>query len=183
MTMGNFLQKFHTTAATDNGDYPTPQMAVLTKAEIELIKETWKIPSANPIDSAEIIFYTFLERYPDNQQRFVMFKDKPLAELKGTPQFRAHASKILNSFNYVIDALDKDPDMKEIAKMVAEVGRSHAKRKITKKSYMELREVLTDILVSVCKLNDDGKTAWSKLLDIFFHIIYECIDGRAAQYS
>lgn len=70
-----------------------------------------------------------------------MFKDKPLAELKvrvkstwifdnisriarvhtqGTPQFRAHASKILNSFNYIIDALDKDPDMKEIAKMVAE---------------------------------------------------------------
>lgn len=37
------------------------------------------------------------------------------------------------------------------------VGRSHAKRKITKKSYVELREVLTDILVSVCKLNDDGK--------------------------
>lgn len=45
--MGNFLQKFHTTAATDNGDYPTPQMVVLTKAEIELIKETWKIPSAH----------------------------------------------------------------------------------------------------------------------------------------
>lgn len=37
---------------------------------------------SQPIDSAEIIFYTFLERYPDNQQKFVMFKDKPLAELK-----------------------------------------------------------------------------------------------------
>lgn len=42
------------------------------------------------------------------------------SHVQGTPQFRAHASKILNSFDYVIDALDKDPDMKEIAKMVAE---------------------------------------------------------------
>lgn len=46
------------------------------------------------------------------------------SHVQGTPQFRAHASKILNSFDYVIDALDKDPDMKEIAKMVAE-GEHH----------------------------------------------------------
>lgn len=35
-----------------------------------------------PIDSAELIFYTFLERYPENQQKFAAFKDKPLNQLK-----------------------------------------------------------------------------------------------------
>lgn len=34
------------------------------------------------IDTAELIFYTFLERYPHNQQKFPAFKDKPLVELK-----------------------------------------------------------------------------------------------------
>ena len=27
-----------------------------------------------------------------------------------------------------------------------------------------------------------GKTAWSKLLDIFFHIMFECADGRSDQF-
>lgn len=40
--------------------------------------------------------------------------------LQGTATFRAHASKILNTFSYVIDALNKDADMKEIAKIIAE---------------------------------------------------------------
>jgi hypothetical protein len=40
--------------------------------------------------------------------------------LQGTPGFRAHASRIFNVFSSVIDALDKDPDMDEIVKIVAE---------------------------------------------------------------
>lgn len=34
------------------------------------------------MDSGETIFYTFLERFPEHQQKFVAFRDKPLAELK-----------------------------------------------------------------------------------------------------
>lgn len=39
---------------------------------------------------------------------------------QGTPGFRAHASKIFNVFSCVIDALDKDPDLKGIKKIIAE---------------------------------------------------------------
>lgn len=40
--------------------------------------------------------------------------------LQGTPGFRAHASRIFNVFSSVIDALDKDPEMHAIQKIVAE---------------------------------------------------------------
>jgi len=40
--------------------------------------------------------------------------------LQGTPGFRAHASRIFNVFSSVIDALDKDPELITIKKIVAE---------------------------------------------------------------
>lgn len=48
--MGNIL---HRNSQAGN-DVPTPQMAELTPAEVDIIKETWKIPSANV--SAETSF-------------------------------------------------------------------------------------------------------------------------------
>lgn len=78
------------------------------------------------------------------------------------------------------------------------------KRKISKKAYFDLRTVLVEILTNVCSLDEDGneaiselflcsqkfyyvsqltgEVAWSKLLDIFFNVIYECLDGRAEQF-
>lgn len=70
-------------------------------------------------------------------------------------------------------------------------------------SQNNLRGVLVDILSDVCKLDDAGKesaetlhgwkilisylpllgkVAWNKLLDIFFHIMFECMDGRSEQF-
>lgn len=54
----------------------------LTAEQVQQIAETWKIPAANPIDSAEAILYAFLEKYPHNQERFARFKNKPLESLK-----------------------------------------------------------------------------------------------------
>ena len=46
--MGNIL---HRHSSADN-DIPTPKLVELTPADIKIIKETWKIPSANV--SAEV---------------------------------------------------------------------------------------------------------------------------------
>lgn len=50
---------------------------------------------AQPIDTGEKILYTYLERFPHNQQRFAAFKNTPIIMLKGTPGFRSHANKIM----------------------------------------------------------------------------------------
>ncbi|CRK93815.1 CLUMA_CG007342, isoform A [Clunio marinus] len=175
--MGNILQR----NSPKEPDVPTPQITALTPDEVDIIKATWKIPSANAFDSAETILYTFLERFPEHQPKF-SFRDVPLSDLKGTPGFRNHASKIFNVFSSVVDALDRDPDYMGIKRILAEIGKFHAKKKITKKSQNDLRSVVVDILTDVCKLDEQGKIAWTKLLDIFFHVIFECLDGRADQF-
>ncbi|KAG5674759.1 hypothetical protein PVAND_004709 [Polypedilum vanderplanki] len=185
--MGNILHKNSSTTTTSavesNEQPPTPQIVVLTENDVEIIKRTWKIPSANSHDSAALIFYTFLEKFPHNQNKFPSFKDKQLSDLKNTVEFRAHASRIFNVFSSVVDGLERDSEMmKGIKKIIAEVGKFHAKKKVSKKSQVEVRSVLVDVLSDVCKLNDEEKAAWNKLLDIFFHVIFECIDGRSEQF-
>lgn len=48
-----------------------------------------------PLDSGEKILYTFLEKYPYNQEKFAAFKNTPIIMLKGTPGFRNHANQIM----------------------------------------------------------------------------------------
>ncbi|CAG9797081.1 unnamed protein product [Chironomus riparius] len=177
--MGNVIKR----RARDYDNYSTPEICELTFDEIDLIQRTWKVPAIKQHDTAEKIFYTYLEKFPDNQQVFQAFRNTPLLMLKGTPGFRAHASRIFNVFSSVIDALDKDPEFIAIKKIVADVGRSHAKRQIKKRSYVELRIVILDSLTDMCKLDDDGIVAWSKLLDIIYHVLFECIDGNDYQFS
>lgn len=56
---------------------PTP----LTPEQISTIKTTWKIAAQDP-ETGETIFLTFFEKYPQNQKKFLSFKNVPLAELK-----------------------------------------------------------------------------------------------------
>lgn len=43
LIMGNALQR----GSSADNDIPTPKIAELTPAEVKIIKESWKIPSAN----------------------------------------------------------------------------------------------------------------------------------------
>lgn len=74
---------------------PTPEIKSLTDRQIELIKKSWAIPYANPLDSGEMVLYTYFERFPENQQKFQAFRNTPLIMLKGTHGFRSHAHKIM----------------------------------------------------------------------------------------
>jgi hypothetical protein len=50
--MGNFLR-----GPNSNQRYPTPHVAMLTSAEINLIKATWKIPSSKVSEEREHKIY------------------------------------------------------------------------------------------------------------------------------
>lgn len=55
---------------------------MVTPEQIDIIKTTWKIPAANPVDSGEVILVKFFEKFPHNQQKFLAFKNLPLDSLK-----------------------------------------------------------------------------------------------------
>lgn len=58
------------------------------------------------------------------------------------------------------------------------MGKNHKRRGISKKAFVELREVLMEVLSNVCHLDDEGKQAWNDLLDTIFHIIFSNLDEK-----
>ncbi|KAL7015517.1 hypothetical protein ACKWTF_016498 [Chironomus riparius] len=154
----------------------TPILKPLTERQIEIIKRTWAIPYSKPGDSGEIILYTYLEQYPNNQVKFQAFRNTPLVMLKGTPGFRSHASKIMDVFATAINALGTENGLPAIVSLVTETGKYHRRRGISKRNFVELRGVIIEILTAVCRLDDEGKQAWSDLMDVLYHIIFNVLD-------
>lgn len=54
----------------------------LTSDQIQIIVDTWKIPSKNIFDSGDLILYRFFKRYPEYMQYFKKFRDVPLEQLR-----------------------------------------------------------------------------------------------------
>lgn len=54
----------------------------LSDFEVIEIKNTWKIPMADPSGSGQAILLKFFEKYPHNKLKFQGFKDQSLDQLK-----------------------------------------------------------------------------------------------------
>ncbi|KAG5668877.1 hypothetical protein PVAND_016797 [Polypedilum vanderplanki] len=125
--MGNVVTNVQEIIAS-NKEPPTPELKQLTERQIEIIKNTWAVPYSKPLDSGEIILYTYLERFPMNQQKFAAFRNTPIIMLKGTPGFRSHAHKIMKNFATAIDALGTENGLQVILGVVTEIGKYHRRR-------------------------------------------------------
>lgn len=58
------------------------------------------------------------------------------------------------------------------------MGRSHRRRGIPKKAFVELREVILNVLSEVCHLDEEGEIAWNYLIDIVFHVVFTNLDAN-----
>lgn len=73
----------------------TLSLKPLTNHQISVIKESWKIIFASSVESGEAIFFTFLTRFPEYQERYSTLTNIPLDELKGTEAMAKHSQKIM----------------------------------------------------------------------------------------
>lgn len=67
----------------------------LNNHQILIIKESWKIVYANPVQSGEAILFAFLSRYPQHQARYSTLTNTPLTELRGNDVMANHSVKIM----------------------------------------------------------------------------------------
>lgn len=81
-------------------DPETPEFIVPTKAQIDIIKETWEIPKAHLTDTGEYILFRFLDDFPKNQNQFEAFSNVPLLSLKVTLLDLHHFSLSLSNLTY-----------------------------------------------------------------------------------
>lgn len=58
------------------------RMVSISDTQKQIVKDTWEIPKKNPLDSGEVIFIRFLEKYPHNKEKFAAFKNIPMLSLK-----------------------------------------------------------------------------------------------------
>ncbi|XP_031625243.1 globin CTT-VIIA isoform X2 [Contarinia nasturtii] len=153
-------------------------MTSLTPSQIAIIQSTWAVPAKNAIDSGEAILLAYFEKYPKNQDKFNSFKNTPLLSLKGTPGFRTHAGRIMTVFQEAISSLNKKNYVDELEQIWNKIGETHNRRKISRQSFNELRDVIVSVLVQVCSLDDEAKTAWGAFLDIIYHIVFSKLDEK-----
>nr|BAO18442.1 globin [Polypedilum nubifer] len=157
-------------------DPPIPPLRDLSDRQVDIIKSTWAILNENPEESGEAIFYTFLERHPEHQKRYTAFRNKPLEELKGTPQIRRHSGKIMNIFNTAIEALGTENCKSTVFNAISDNADFHGKKGIKKEHYNQLRDIMLETVAGACTLDDEGKEAWSCLMDVVYHITFNVLD-------
>uniref|UniRef100_A0A1A9WJJ0 Globin domain-containing protein n=1 Tax=Glossina brevipalpis TaxID=37001 RepID=A0A1A9WJJ0_9MUSC len=145
--------------------------------EVYEIKRTWEIPATTPTESGVAILIQFFTKYPSNLQKFSTFKDMTLDELKDNPRFKAHANRIMKVFDDSIQTLDGN--CSNLEEIWTKIAQSHFNRQIEKQSFKELKEVILEVLVAACNLNDKQTEIWQKLLDFIYDIIFKTIDQLA----
>lgn len=77
-----------------------------------------------------------------------------------------------------VDCLGKPGGLEEIIKVLNEMAKSHKRRDIPKKAFVELREIIVEVLSGVCHLDEEGKDAWNCLLDTVYHVIFSNLDDN-----
>lgn len=173
-------------------------MASLSDEQKQLVKATWDIPKQNPIDSGEVIFIRFLEKYPHNKQKFAAFRNIPLVSLKvgtkklllipvwvtlplllslqGNPGVRTHGARIMKVFQAAVDAFDSSDAEGRLQQMWTKVAVTHSHHKIQKDSFNELRDVVLEVMTSLCAMDDAQQEAWGVLFDVAYAIVFHKLD-------
>lgn len=138
--------------------------------EVSDIKESWEVPKTNLTDSGAAILVHFVTKYPQNLVHF-LFKDVPVADLNKNERFRSHVTKIMKVFDNSVKVLGANEE--QIAQIWEDLAKSHVKRQIPEKSYLELRDSILTVLSEAAKLTDAQKASWNKLLDYVFAILFK----------
>ncbi|XP_070493790.1 globin CTT-IIIA-like [Chironomus tepperi] len=149
-----------------------PPLKILTEEQAKLVQTDWDYVRTQAVE----ILYNFFEKYPGNMKHFKAFAGKDLDDLKDTPEFAAHAEKILGVFGQVIDLLGKD--IEGIKKILNEMGNNHKARGTSRFAFLEFREALMEFLRFNVGSSYDGMQAWTDAIDCMYHIIYNNLEGN-----
>lgn len=64
-------------------------------------------------------------------------------------------------------------DEAQIVQIWEDLAKSHVKRQIPEKSYLELKDSILTVLSEAAKLTDAQKASWNKMLDHVYEILFK----------
>ncbi|KAG7189407.1 hypothetical protein KM043_017112 [Ampulex compressa] len=147
----------------------------LTGRQKRLVRETWAVFRGKPVDTGVAILTRYFEKHPKYQQEFDAFKSIPLNELPRNRKFQAHCQSIIVTLSNAFDALDDVPLMEATLLLV---GERHGKRGQGRQEFMDLKEVIMEVLKSQlgAKFNSEVEESWDKTIDAAFSVIFTGIE-------
>lgn len=152
-----------------------PVWVTLDDKEVGLVKSTWNSVKNQEIEMLAAIF----KDYPNIQARFPGFVNKNVDELKETPKFALHATRIVGFFSEYISLLGQETTQSAIKTVLNDLGQTHRNRGIPKELFNEFRTSLTKYLQAYSTgFNDDAAHAWTDAFDKMYFVIFSALDGK-----
>nr|BAO18450.1 globin [Polypedilum nubifer] len=147
----------------------TPALPTFTDAQVATIKGDWNNIKGQGVE----ILYHFLNKFPGNYPMFKQFGGKDLNAAKGTPEFSAQATAIINLLNGVMDKLGSDNAGAQA--ILANLGKTHKAKGITKEQFQQFREATTELLGNLGLGGNLG--AWNALFDFVLNVVFTALDS------
>lgn len=75
-------------------------------------------------------------------------------------------------FQAAVDAFDSADPERNLKQVWTTVAVTHSYQKVKEDSFNELREVVLEVLTTICALNHEQQQAWGVLFDIAYSIVF-----------
>lgn len=115
----------------------------LSAGDQKFVADAWKPIKADLQGAANAVFYTYLKKFPSNQDKFETLKGKPIDEVKETANFKTIAGRVFGIFDNLVANVGND---KAFQKIVVDMAGPHVTRPISQGSYNDLRTVVFEAM-------------------------------------
>ncbi|XP_064107702.1 cytoglobin-2-like [Macrobrachium nipponense] len=95
---------------------------MLTEAQKETIKRTWKIIETNVARVGVVTFIGLFETHPDVQEVFIPFRGLPMEEVQQSKELRSHALRVMG---FVEKAVRRLEEPEKLVPLIQECGKNH----------------------------------------------------------
>ncbi|XP_078663610.1 neuroglobin-like [Branchiostoma floridae x Branchiostoma belcheri] len=142
----------------------TDRSAVVSLAEGEkaIIRRTWAVASRDMAGNGANILLKMFEINPETKKVFAKFRDIPDNQLRSTPRFRAHVTRVMASIGTVVSALD---DQEVLLDLFKDIGKKHHPPRIPEE-YFDVIAGAILCMLQRCLGTDytaEVDAAWTKL--------------------
>lgn len=146
--------------------------ALLSEPETKLVQGTWAQVKGKDVD----ILYAVFKAFPVIQAQFPQFTGKNLDDLKGTPEFSAHAGRIIGFFSEAVALAGDASSEAALSKKLEDLAVRHKTRGATKELFTNFRTaVMSFMKAKTTPFDADTEKAWGKLFDQVYAPIFKAL--------
>ncbi|XP_077989972.1 cytoglobin-1-like [Glandiceps talaboti] len=160
------------------GDIPD-EKTTLTPNEKEAMRASWKVIYANKSENGVAFFRRLFTEVPEARSLFKNLTGlDDLDDLVKSARLKAHAARVMASFNSLVDYLD-DADI--LIQLLIDIGISHAKHNVPEKYFVALGAIVVWLVETKSgeAYSEYVKASWIKAWGVMEPIMIKGLNDAA----